>query len=268
MNSKKDLPHYLGQGNVQIRSLDLAGAPKMVNGDTVTIGTITYIAGTDFQVTNSSTPAHESAQLSLSQQADNVAECINSSSASLDSQHSNILPNPHGFAKSVGTTIVVFGRTPAETFTVAADISSVVYPSVDESLPFTGSGAAIGDPTDVPAVLPTTALPETTIALLKAIANKQFTIDGDVGSIEMNTDDLEEIGMGLIIADLKLKTDSATTADVTYVGDAPSGTLTSAAGWRIFAVDNSVAGNTDLSWAVGDQTFTHIWDDRASISYS
>lgn len=53
---------------------------------------------------------------------------------------------------------------------------------------------------------------------------------------------------------------------VTYIGQAQPGTAKSAAAWRIKRVTESGA-ETSVDWAEGSAEFTHIWDDRAALSY-
>lgn len=56
-------------------------------------------------------------------------------------------------------------------------------------------------------------------------------------------------------------------ASTTYVGNAQLGTAASSAGWQIQKV--SVSGNvTTISWADGVDSFTKIWDNRATYTYS
>ena len=54
-----------------------------------------------------------------------------------------------------------------------------------------GGSAIFGDPTDLPAATPTDATAESIIALLKAIANKNFNIDATNATLVLQTDDLE-----------------------------------------------------------------------------
>lgn len=55
-------------------------------------------------------------------------------------------------------------------------------------------------------------------------------------------------------------------ATVTYIGDAAIGSATSAAVWRVKKIDTT--SGTSITFADGDGTFTKIWDDRATITYS
>ena len=57
-----------------------------------------------------------------------------------------------------------------------------------------------------------------------------------------------------------------------YIGQADPGTLTSAPAWRIKKVQfiTDVDGNEDSTetWADGVGTFTKVWDNRATYTYS
>jgi len=68
-------------------------------------------------------------------------------------------------------------------------------------------------------------------------------------------------------ASLALRTDNPAAGAVTYVGDAPVGSLTSAAAWRIKRI--TVSGDlATIEWADGNQSFDNVWDSRAALSYS
>ena len=54
-------------------------------------------------------------------------------------------------------------------------------------------------------------------------------------------------------------------SNLTYIGFAGLGSAASAAVWRIQRWNDS-AGT--LLFAVGSDSFTNVWDDRASLSYS
>lgn len=53
-----------------------------------------------------------------------------------------------------------------------------------------------------------------------------------------------------------------------YIGKAAPGTASSAAGWQISKLTYSTDDVTDIQWAAGSLSFTNIWDNRASLSYS
>lgn len=54
---------------------------------------------------------------------------------------------------------------------------------------------------------------------------------------------------------------------VTYIAQAAPGTLVTTASWRIKKI--TVTGSiTDIQWADGVSTFTKVYDDRASYTYS
>lgn len=59
--------------------------------------------------------------------------------------------------------------------------------------------------------------------------------------------------------------DSASTT--IYIGEAVIGSASSSAVWRIQKIITST-GSTSITWAAGSDTFTNIWDNRASLSYS
>jgi len=53
-----------------------------------------------------------------------------------------------------------------------------------------------------------------------------------------------------------------------YIGEAPPGTATSEAKWRIRKITYSGTQQTAIEWADGVGTFSKVWDDRTSYSYS
>jgi hypothetical protein len=54
---------------------------------------------------------------------------------------------------------------------------------------------------------------------------------------------------------------------VSYLGEAPPGTATSAAKWRIRRI-TTVGNDVTIEWADGNGNFDNVWDDRVSLSYS
>ena len=62
-----------------------------------------------------------------------------------------------------------------------------------------------------------------------------------------------------------LQTQVEDTGSVTYIGQATSGTATSAATWRIKRVTNATGITL---WAAGVDTFSQEWDERAALAYS
>ena len=62
-------------------------------------------------------------------------------------------------------------------------------------------------------------------------------------------------------------TDSSSTANTTYIGNAPVGSETSASAWQIFRVVTS-GNDVTVTYADGDANFDNIWDDRTGLSYS
>ena len=59
-----------------------------------------------------------------------------------------------------------------------------------------------------------------------------------------------------------------TGANPLYIGLARPGTLSSAKGWSIRKLTYSGDNVTDIQWAGADAGFVHIYDNRASLSYS
>lgn len=62
-----------------------------------------------------------------------------------------------------------------------------------------------------------------------------------------------------------LRLDDTTTANVTYVGKAASGSSESDAVWQIQRIDES--SGMEITWADGDQLFDNVWNNRASLTY-
>jgi hypothetical protein len=70
------------------------------------------------------------------------------------------------------------------------------------------------------------------------------------------------------VVDLILNYDEASPT-ITYVGEAPTGTDTSKALWRIKRIDSNAPGTVlTMTWADGNSDFDNVWDNRASLSYS
>lgn len=60
-----------------------------------------------------------------------------------------------------------------------------------------------------------------------------------------------------------------TVNDIKYVGESLPGAATSAALWRINRIDlTDSGGDIEVLWADGVSTFTKIWDDRATFTYT
>lgn len=53
---------------------------------------------------------------------------------------------------------------------------------------------------------------------------------------------------------------------VFYIGEAPVGSPTSRAIWRIKRM-TLTGNNFDIDWADGNDDFDNIWDNRASLTY-
>lgn len=53
---------------------------------------------------------------------------------------------------------------------------------------------------------------------------------------------------------------------VTYIGESPANTATSAASWKIFKVDTT-SNPSSIKYADGSTAFDKVWDNRVSYSY-
>jgi len=56
--------------------------------------------------------------------------------------------------------------------------------------------------------------------------------------------------------------------DVTYVGTADPGSLTSAAVWQIKKITEQLDGDITILFADGDDLYDNVWDDHLTLSYS
>lgn len=55
---------------------------------------------------------------------------------------------------------------------------------------------------------------------------------------------------------------------IAYVGKAPAGTLVSAALWQVKKLVFAADGGVTTTMADGDATFSNVWNDRATLTYS
>ena len=53
-----------------------------------------------------------------------------------------------------------------------------------------------------------------------------------------------------------------------YVGEAPIGSSTSTAVWKIYRLTMSGTNSISRAWADGSDLFNKIWDNRATYTYS
>lgn len=65
-----------------------------------------------------------------------------------------------------------------------------------------------------------------------------------------------------------VKTTDDASGNIEYFGEAPPGSATSAAVWRIRKLTYTAGGNPSWLWAGGVDTFTGIWDNRTALVYS
>ena len=68
-------------------------------------------------------------------------------------------------------------------------------------------------------------------------------------------------------SDEALRMDTAS-ASQTYVGVAPPGTATSSASWKIKLLTYSAGNLVSITWANGSSSYTNIWDNHTSYTYS
>jgi len=64
-----------------------------------------------------------------------------------------------------------------------------------------------------------------------------------------------------------LKTDDSSSG-TTYVGEATTGSLGTSTVWRIKKIVDTGGTALDLTWAGGSATFTNMWNNRGTLSYS
>lgn len=55
---------------------------------------------------------------------------------------------------------------------------------------------------------------------------------------------------------------------VTYIGKAPVGTATGAAGWKVSKLTSNAEGDLAITYADGNASYDNVWDNRAALSYS
>jgi len=65
---------------------------------------------------------------------------------------------------------------------------------------------------------------------------------------------------------MAVRIDTTTTPDIIYIGKAQIGTLPTAPNWQIQKIDKT--SGIIITWALGTDAFTNIWDDRTTITYS
>jgi hypothetical protein len=53
-----------------------------------------------------------------------------------------------------------------------------------------------------------------------------------------------------------------------YVGTATIGASESDAVWKIMEINTTLATNSSVKWADGNQQYDNVWNNRESLSYS
>ena len=88
--------------------------------------------------------------------------------------------------------------------------------------------------------------------------------------------DAEGLNFKISLGDLKAELEDLTMADlvtlvdensnITYIGKAAPGTLSSSPNWKIQRIVDT-SGDLEIRWA-DSANFSQIWDNRSSLSYS
>ena len=73
---------------------------------------------------------------------------------------------------------------------------------------------------------------------------------------------------GIVVTEYAMRIAYDASDNPQYVGEAPPGSATSSAVWRIKKVTWSDSKATAVEWADGNTKFDNVWDDRASLTYS
>lgn len=68
------------------------------------------------------------------------------------------------------------------------------------------------------------------------------------------------------IGNKALRLDDTSTANVTYVGKASTGTATASALWQIKKIDET--SGMIITWADGNASYDNVWNNRTSLIYS
>ena len=85
----------------------------------------------------------------------------------------------------------------------------------------------------------------------------------------MLTDINEIIKTNALLSIYTQKSENDSTGRPIYLGYAEPGTATTAAKWQIRKLTYDSAGAvTDIQFASGTNDFIHVWDNRATYSYS
>lgn len=60
----------------------------------------------------------------------------------------------------------------------------------------------------------------------------------------------------------------ASVGDITYIGNAPPGSLDANAVWQIKKLDESGSIDLIVTWADGDSDYDNVWDDGLGNDYT
>lgn len=104
--------------------------------------------------------------------------------------------------------------------------------------------------------------------LYRVLAVMMLGTDG-TNAVRLKTNSQGEVIVSNTGGEQALQLDDVSTTNMTYIGLAPIGTLTSAASWQIKKLDESATPTTlKILWADGNDTYDNIWDNRTSLTYS
>lgn len=96
-------------------------------------------------------------------------------------------------------------------------------------------------------------------------------IDGDNGDIWSKSGGTWSLSGSAREVSIATRTDTVdpnATPEITYRGDAPPGTASSAAAWRVRKITIAADGDVTIEYADGNDLYDNIWDNRLALSYS
>jgi len=106
-------------------------------------------------------------------------------------------------------------------------------------------------------------------------AKKVVVLDGDGNQVTSFGSDVSDLATSAKQDDIitELQKEEATQiaedsgdSNVTYIGKAVIGTLTSVSSWRIKKLDATTG--LEITWADGNSNYDNEWDERENLSYS
>lgn len=125
-----------------------------------------------------------------------------------------------------------------------------------------GSAIALGQTTKSASIPVTLASDQGAVTVLNAAGSAVMGKVGIDQTIPGTTNAIDQ-------ANYTTEIDYVGGTNAIYIGQAAAGTITSIASWRIKKITYDGNSNpTVIAWAAGVTTFSQIWDNRASLSYS